>query len=110
MLILPGAQRSQFGARSLATPRDITLTFDDGSTADWTLRAVDGDRDMEQLVKFPRVKTKTVTLTIDSAYPPGDSVGDTYGELAIAGVAFIAPPAPPGVLRLPTEPRPSVFG
>ena len=110
MLILPGTQRSQFGARALATPRDITLTFDDGSTAEWTLRAVDGDRDMEQLVKFPRVRTKTVLLTIDSVYPPGDSAGDDYGEVAIAGVAFIAPPAPPAVLRLPTEPRPSVFG
>ena len=109
MLILPGAQRSQFGARALATPRDITLTFDDGSTVDWTLQAVGGDRDMEQLVRFPRVRTKTVTLTIDSVYPPGDSAGDDYGEVAIAGVAFIAPPAPPGVLRLPTEPRPSVF-
>lgn len=110
MLILPGAQRSQFGARALATPQDITLTFDDGSTTEWTLRSVDGDRDMEQLVKFPRVKTKNVTLTIDSTYPPGDSAGDDYGEVAIAGVAFIAPPAPPGVLRLPSEPRPSVFG
>ena len=110
MLILPGAQRSQFGARALATPRDITLTFDDGSTAQWRLRPVDGDRDLEQLVKFPRVRTKVVTLTIDSSYPPGDSAGDSYGEVAIAGVAFIAPPAPPGVLRLPTEPRPSVFG
>ena len=110
MLILPGTQRSQFGARALATPRDITLTFDDGSTTEWTLRAVDGDRDMEQLVRFPRVRTKTVILTIDSVYPPGDSAGDDYGEVAIAGVAFVAPPAPPGVLRLPSEPRPSVFG
>jgi hypothetical protein len=110
MLILPGTQRSQFGARALATPRDITLTFDDGTSADWTLRPVNSDRDLEQLVKFPRVRTQTVTLTIDSSYPPGDTAGDQYGEVAVAGVAFIAPPTPPSVLRLPTEPRPSVFG
>lgn len=110
MLILPGAQRSQFGAQALATPQDILLTFDDGSTAEWKLRAVMSDRDMEQLVRFPRVKTKNVNVTIESTYPPGDSAGDDYGEVAIAGVAFITPPAPPAVLRLPSEPRPNVFG
>lgn len=110
MLILPGTQRSQFGSQALATPKDITLVFDDGSTAEWTLRPVDSDRDLEQLVKFPRVSTENVTVRIDTAYPPAGSVGDDYGEVAVAGVSFIAPPAPPQVLRLPTEPRSNVFG
>lgn len=110
MLILPGTQRSQFGPQALATPQDITLFFDDGTTAEWTLRPVNNDGDLEQLVKFPRVDTENITMRIDTSYPPAGSVGDEYGEVAIAGVAFIEPPAPPQVLRLPSEPRPSVFG
>lgn len=105
MLILPGIQGKQFGIRALATPKDIKLTFMDGSTFETKLLGVTTDRDFRQLVAFPQTRTNTVKLEILTVYPPvGESVG-SWGEVAISGVEFISPPLPPQFLRLPTEMR-----
>jgi uncharacterized membrane protein YfcA len=105
MLILPGIQGKQFGIRALATPKDIKLTFMDGSTFETKLLGVTTDRDFRQLVEFPRTRTNTVNLEILTVYPPvGETVG-SWGEVAISGVEFISPPLPPQFLRLPTEMR-----
>jgi hypothetical protein len=103
MLILPGIQGSQFGIRSLATPKDIKLTFMDGSTFETQLLRVNADRDFRQLVEFPRTRTNTVTMEIVTVYPPAGESLESWGEVAISGVEFISPPAPPQFLRLPTE-------
>lgn len=103
MTMLPGIQGSQFGVRALATPKDITLTFMDGSTFETQLLGVTADRDFRQLVEFPRIRTDSVTLEIVSVYPPSGESLESYGEVALSGVEFIAPPAPPQFLRLPTE-------
>ena len=105
MVILPGIQGKQFGIRALATPKDIKLTFMDGSTFETKLLGVTTDRDFRQVVEFPRTRTNTVKLEILTVYPPvGESVG-SWGEVAISGVEFISPPLPPQFLRLPTELR-----
>jgi hypothetical protein len=109
MVILPGVQGSQFGPRALATPKDIVLTFDDGSTYSTSLLRVNADRDFRQLVEFPRTETRSVTMRIDSVHPPTGEEPEAFGEVAIAGVEFISPPLPPQVLKLPTalpSPRP----
>lgn len=103
MLILPGIQGSQFGIRSLATPKDITLTFMDGSKFKTQLLRVNTDRDFRQLVEFPRTKTNKVTMKIRTVYPAAGESVQSWGEVAISGVEFISPPAPPQFLRLPTE-------
>jgi hypothetical protein len=103
MLILPGIQGSQFGIRALATPKDITLTFTDGSTFETRLLRVNTDRDFRQLVEFPRKKTKSVTMKIRTVYPPSGESNQSWGEVAMSGVEFISPPVPPQFLRLPTE-------
>jgi hypothetical protein len=103
MQILPGIQGSQFGIRALATPKDITLTFMDGSSFDTQLLRVNTDRDFRQLVEFPRTKTNKVTMKIRTVYPASGESVQSWGEVAISGVEFISPPAPPQFLRLPTE-------
>jgi hypothetical protein len=103
MVILPGVQGSQFGPRALATPKDIVLSFDDGSSFETTLLKVTADRDFRQLVEFPRTRTKTVTMQINSVHPPTGESADSYGEVALSGTEFISPPNPPEFLRLPTE-------
>ena len=109
MVILPGVQGSQFGPRALATPKDIVLFFDDGSTYSTSLLRVNADRDFRQLVEFPRTETRSVTMRIDSVHPPTGEEPQSYGEVAVAGVEFISPPLPPQILKLPTalpSPRP----
>jgi hypothetical protein len=103
MVILPGVQGSQFGPRALATPKDIVLFFDDGSSFETTLLKVAADRDFRQLVEFPRTRTKSVSMRIDSVHPPTGERADSYGEVALSGTEFISPPNPPEFLRLPTE-------
>lgn len=103
MIILPGVQGSQFSPRALATPKDIKLTFMDGSTFETQLLGVQADRDFRQLVEFPRTRTDVVTMEIVTVYPPSGESLESFGEVAISGVEFIAPPAPPQFLRLPTE-------
>ena len=103
MVILPGVQGSQFGPRALATPKDIVLSFDDGSSFETTLLKVTADRDFRQLVEFPRTQTQTVNMQINSVHPPTGESADSYGEVALSGTEFISPPNPPEFLRLPTE-------
>jgi hypothetical protein len=103
MVILPGVQGSNFSPRALATPEDIVLSFDDGSTFETTLLKVNADRDFRQLVEFPRTRTKTVTMQINSVHPPTGERADSYGEVALSGTEFLSPPLPPQFLRLPTE-------
>jgi hypothetical protein len=110
MVILPGIQGKQFGIRALATPKDIKLTFMDGSTFETQLLAVTSDRDFRQVVEFPRSRTNSVTLEIVTVYPPFGEDAESWGEVAISGVEFISPPLPPQFLRLPTEmPAPRNF-
>ena len=106
MIILPGIQGNQFGIRALATPKEIKLTFTDGSTFETQLLRVNTDRDFRQIVEFPRVNTETVTMEIVTVYPPSGQSVETWGEVAISGVEFISPPLPPQFLRLPTEMAP----
>jgi hypothetical protein len=103
MVILPGVQGGGFGPRALATPKDIVLSFDDGSTFETTLLKVNADRDFRQVVEFPRTRTKAVTMQINSVHPPTGERADSYGEVALSGTEFISPPLPPQFLRLPTE-------
>lgn len=112
MVILPGIQNGVFDSRAVATPRDITLTFDDGSSVEAQLDLVQTDADLQQLVRFPKVTTETVRLTIDSVYPPRTPSTDIISEVAISGVRFLTPPAPPQFIRLPTDiqPRDSLPG
>lgn len=110
MVILPGIQGRQFDFRSLATPKDIKLTFMDGSTFETQLLEVTSDRNLRQVVEFPRTLTNTVTLEIVTVYPPVGEFVDSWGEVAISGVEFISPPLPPQFVRLPTEmPAPGNF-
>lgn len=107
MVILPGIQNTKFDPRAVATPRDITLTFDDGSTTSARLSLLQSEGDAQQLVRFPRVTTQNVTLRIDSVYPPlGEDAGSRVSEVAISGLRFLIPPAPPALINVPTEIQP----
>ena len=112
MVIFPGIQNRILDTRAVATPRAITLRFDDGSTFSDVLEPLDNEADLQQLVRFPRVTTRTVRLTIDTVYPPRNTPDDVETEVAISGIEFIQPPAPPTILNLPTklEPRTSLPG
>lgn len=97
MVIFPGIQSSQFDARALASPKDITLTFDDGSKTQATLASLDLESDSRQLVQFPQTVTKQVKLTIDTVYPPRGESNLAVGEVAISGTQFLEVPQPPKV-------------
>lgn len=102
MVIQPGIQSQQFDVRAVGTPRDITLTFDDGSRARTQLAPVDADSDWRQLLEFPDVTTKSVQMLIESVYPPRGKKEGGYGEVAIAGLQFLQTPQPPQVFRVQT--------
>ena len=105
LVIFPGIQGPQFDTRALATPKDITLTFDDGTSATAVLQPVDDQQALRQLVEFPSVGTQTVALTINSVYPPlGAREGD-IGEVAISGTEFLKVPAPPPLIGIQDGPR-----
>lgn len=106
MVILPGIQNGVFDVRGVATPHEITLTFDDGSTVEAELELIQTDGDLQQLVHFPKVTTKTVLLTIDSVYPPRTPSSEMVSEVAISGVRFLTPPVPPQIIKLPTDVQP----
>lgn len=112
MVILPGIQNRLFDVRSVATPKDITLTFDDGTSVSDQLSLVQNAEDLQQLVRFPKVTTRTIRLTIDSVYPPRKPADSSLAEVAISGVRFLAPPAPPRFINLPNDiqPRTSLPG
>ena len=106
MVILPGIQNGVFDSRAVATPKDITLIFDDGTSVEAQLDLVQTDADLQQLVRFPKVTTQLVRLRIDSVYPPRTPSLDIISEVAISGVRFLTPPAPPQFIRLPNDIQP----
>lgn len=112
MVILPGIQNGVFDTRAVASPKDITLTFDDGTSVQAQLDLVQTESDLQQLVRFPKVTTETVRLRIDSVYPPRTPSTDIVSEVAVSGVRFLTPPAPPQFIRLPNDiqPRSSLPG
>jgi hypothetical protein len=97
MVIFPGIQSTQFDSRALASPKDITLKFDDGSTANATLAPLDLQSDSRQLVSFPQNVTQKITLTINSVYPPRGKSENGFGEVAVSGTQFLEVPQPPKV-------------
>ena len=108
MIIFPGIQGPQFDTRALATPREITLTFDDLSSKTVELAVVDDTQSLRQLVEFDPVATQTVTMTIDTVYPPRDASSGDIGEVAISGIEFLKIPAAPpliGVQQGMREPK-----
>lgn len=112
MVIFPGIQNRILDNQAVATPRTITLTFDDGSTVTEELEPLESESDLQQLVRFPKKTTRTVRLTINTVYPPRATEPGTPTEVAISGVQFLMPPDPPTVLNLPTDiqPRTSLPG
>jgi hypothetical protein len=99
MVIYPGVQNLQFDRRALATPRDFTLTFDNGSSVAGTLNELSSSDEVRQLVKFPDVLTKTVVVKINSVYAPLERNNDNVGEVAVSGVDFLKVPQAPAVFR-----------
>lgn len=99
MVIYPGVQNLQFDRRALATPRDFTLTFDNGSSVAGTLNELSSSDEVRQLVKFPDVLTKTVVVKINSVYSPIERNNDNVGEVAVSGVDFLKVPQAPAVFR-----------
>lgn len=98
MIIFPGIQGPQFDTRALATPREITLTFDDGTSKTVELESVEEQTTMRQLVEFDPVATQKVILTINTVYPPRDASEGDIGEVAISGTEFLKVPAAPPVI------------
>jgi hypothetical protein len=100
MIIFPGIQGPQFDTRALATPREITLTFDDLSSKTVELDVVDEKQSLRQLVEFDPVATQTVTMTINTVYPPRDAAEGDMGEVAISGTEFLKVPAAPPIIGI----------
>lgn len=95
MVIFPGIQSGQFDIRALATPRKVTLSFDDGTTVTDSLAEIQSSQQQRQLVTFRPVTTGKVKLTIDSVYPPRGDSADAIGSVAISGTEFLeVPPTP----------------
>jgi hypothetical protein len=105
MVIYPGIQGPQFDSRALGTPKDITLTFDDGTSSTAVLQPVDDEQALRQLVEFQLVGTKTVALTINSVYPPRGALEGDIGEVAISGTEFLKVPSAPPVIGIQDGPR-----
>lgn len=107
LVLFPGTQGTQFGVNALATPRDITLRFDDGSEQTVTADRVAFAGDYNQLLDFDPTVTETVTMVIDSVYPPkGELDTGGFGEVAISALYFIEQPRPPQIITLPTAADP----
>jgi len=105
MIIFPGIQSGEFDTRALASPKDITLTFDDGSQFSATLATVELPDDSRQLVKFPPVTTQQIKLEINSVYPPRGNMVAEVGEVAISGTQFLAVPTPAKFFGFQNGPR-----
>lgn len=100
MVILPGIQNRIFGRRSVAYPRTMTLTFDDGSQVQDSIKPIQSDEDLKQLIRFPARTTKTVTLKVTAVYLPLSYKSGDYGTMAISGVEFLEPPQPPSAFGI----------
>lgn len=109
MVIFPGIQSAQFDARALASPKDITLTFDDGTVTQATLESLDIKTNSRQLVQFPQNVTKQIVLRIDSVYPPRGANAMGVGEVAISGTEFLEVPQPPKVFGFQNGTRNAVI-
>lgn len=109
MVIFPGIQSAQFDSRALASPKDITLTFDDGTVTQATLESLDIKTNSRQLVQFPQNVTKQIVLTIDSVYPPRGANAMGVGEVAISGTEFLEVPQPPKVFGFQNGTRNAVI-
>lgn len=107
LVIYPGTQGTQFGVNALATPREMTLSFDDGTTETIEAEQVLFEGDFQQMLAFePRV-SESVTITIDSIYPPEGALDvDGFGEVGISALYFIEQPRPPQIITLPTAADP----
>jgi hypothetical protein len=109
MVIFPGIQSAQFDSRALASPKDITLTFDDGTVTQATLESLDIKTNSRQLVQFPQNVTKQIVLRIDSVYPPRGANAMGVGEVAISGTEFLEVPQPPKVFGFQNGTRNAVI-
>jgi hypothetical protein len=105
MVILPGIQNGLFDVRALATPFILTVTFDDGTSATRDLVLIESRSDYRQLIHLPKTTTKSVTVTFNSVYTPRGGLTNIIGSLAVSGIFFIEPPAPPAIVTVPTEIR-----
>lgn len=105
MVIYPGVQNNLFDRRALATPREITLKFDDGTEVKRTLNSLASSSDFRQLVNFPNVTTTTVTMTINTVYLPSEIDPSRQGEVAISGAQFLTKPVPPSLFRFQSGTR-----
>lgn len=95
MVVFPGIQNGQFDIRSLATPKDITLEFQDGTTFDATLAEVESPQQQRQLLTFDPELTGWVKLTINTVFPPRGQPVDGVGSVALSGSQFLeSPPTP----------------
>jgi hypothetical protein len=108
-VIFPGIQSAQFDSRALASPKDITLTFDDGTVTQATLESLDIKTNSRQLVQFPQNVTKQIVLRIDSVYPPRGANAMGVGEVAISGTEFLEVPQPPKVFGFQNGTRNAVI-
>lgn len=95
MVIFPGIQNGQFDIRALATPKDITLEFQDGTTLDTTLAEIESAQQQRQLITFDPEKTGWVKLTINTVFPPRGQPADGVGSVALSGSQFLESPAAP---------------
>lgn len=95
MVIFPGIQNGQFDIRSLATPKDITLEFQDGTTVNTTLAEIESPQQQRQLVTFDPETTGWVKLTINTVFPPRGQSADGVGSVAMSGSQFLESPATP---------------
>ena len=94
LFIYPGIQNGQLDIRALATPQEITLEFSPTLKITSTLAPVVTQEAHKQLISFPRVTTSTVTITINSVYPPLYLLPDqTVGEVAISALDFLQLPS-----------------
>jgi hypothetical protein len=81
------------------------VTFDDGTSATRELVLIESRSDYRQLIHLPKTTTKSVTVTFNSVYTPRGGLTNIIGSLAVSGIFFIEPPAPPAIVTVPTEIR-----
>mgnify|MGYP006271577371 CR=1 FL=1 len=100
MVVFPGIQSGQFAVRALATPKDVTLTFDNGSQVKARLPSIDSDDQRRQLITFAPVTTSKVRVDIVSVYPPIGDEADDVGSVGISGAQFMKSPKLPTLFSI----------
>ena len=98
----PGIQNQQLSPTALATPAQVTLTFDDGSTTSVYFQALDTNGPFQQVEGFDHVTTQSVHMTIDTVHAPQllNQQQQHIGEVAISVVTFLETPLGPGGMTL----------